>query len=75
MQLAESEKSEKYKFAYIEGRFDELLKNSFDNKASFALWVIDGENGTAHHWEKLGYPNNQTIIDWLENKEYLNSKL
>ena len=30
--LEEKGSAGKYKFAYIEGRFDEMLKNTFDNR-------------------------------------------
>lgn len=66
-------KAGKYKFAYIESRFDELLKNSFDNRQTPSLWVIDAENATAHHWDNSEFPNNMTIIEWLEKRDYLNS--
>ena len=63
----------KYKFVYVEGRFDELLKNTFDNRQNPSLWVIDGENATAHHWDWKDYPNNVTIMNWLEERTYLNA--
>lgn len=63
----------KYKFAYVESRFDELLKNTFDNRQNPSLWVIDGENGTMHHWDDHNFPNNVTIMSWLEDRTYLNA--
>lgn len=30
--LEDRGKASKYKFAHVEGRFDELLKNTFDNR-------------------------------------------
>ena len=30
--LEDRGKAQKYRFCYIEGRFDELLKNTFDNR-------------------------------------------
>lgn len=63
----------KYKFAYVESRFDELLKNTFDNRQNPSLWVIDGENGTMHHWDDHEFPNNVTIMAWLEDRTYLNA--
>ena len=58
---------------YIESRFDELLKETFDNRQHPSLWIIDPDDGWAHHWDKSEFPNNKTIIDWIENKTYKNS--
>lgn len=71
--LEDRGKAGKYKFAHVEGRFDELLKNTFDNRQNPSLWVIDGENGTAHHWDRSEFPNNMTIISMLEERTYLNA--
>jgi hypothetical protein len=66
-------KASKYKFGYVESRFDELLANTFDNRQTPSLWLIDGENGTAHHWDSGEFPTNMTIISWLEDRTYLNA--
>ena len=50
-----------------------MLKETFDNRFNPSLWVIDGDNGFAHHWDRSEFPNNRTILTWLEEKEYLNS--
>jgi hypothetical protein len=71
--LMDKGKASPFKMFYVEGRYDEVLVETFDNRQNPSLWVIDGENGNAYHWDKGEYPNNITLMDWVEGREYLNS--
>ena len=71
--LMDKGKAQPYKLFYVEGRYDELLVETFDNRHLPSVWVIDGGNGWAHHWDRSEFPNNVTLLKYLEEKEYLNS--
>ena len=60
-------------FGFVEMRYDEPLTESFDLRRYPQLVVIDPTDGQAYFWDKFEYANNETITDWLVNKNYLKS--
>ena len=63
-------------FSYVEPRYDEPIALGLNIRFWPSIYFIDGEtNGTVYQWDKWQYINNETIRDWVLNKEYLNSTI
>lgn len=63
-------------FSYVEPRYDEPIALGFNIRFWPSIYFIDGEtNGTVYQWDKWEYINNETLRDWILNKEYLNSTI
>ena len=62
---------EDWRFTFVENRYDEPLTEAYALKRWPSLYVID--NGMAYAWDKYEWATNETLKDWILNKEYLNT--
>jgi len=62
---------ESHVFGFVESRYDEPLTEAYNLRRHPQLVVIDPSDGNAYYWDQYEYANNETLKNWLLNKEYL----